>query len=146
MPKLTLFSPEKEYSQTVLIVEDDEIDYELALRSFQDSKFANDVIWLDSGEKLVDYLLSRNDYAELGHSNPVLIFLDINMPRLNGKETLEKLEKYRDISDLRIVLLTNSDKEQVDSMGLAKMPFIQKPLTFEKMYDYIINWRHFLFE
>ena len=146
MPKLTLFDSRKKYSAKVVIVEDDEADYELALRSFRNAKFENEIIWLDSGNRFIDYILCQGEFENTGHSNPVLVFLDVNMPGLNGKETLDKLSLSHDISDLRVVVLTNADKEHLESINLNQFPYIQKPLDFDKMYEYVMNSKHFLFQ
>lgn len=145
MPKLTLFDPKKDYSTTVLIVDDEKEEFEATYCSFKASFLENNVLWLESGEALIDYLLMRGKYTESGHKNPVLIFLDCNMPSLNGQQTLEKLKELRDISDLRIVLLTAVHEETIKATGLGHMPYIKKPLDFEKMYEYVMSNRHFLF-
>lgn len=137
MPKLILSGSEKDYSPTVLLVDDDDDEFELACFSFTASNFENKILWLKSGQELIDYLLQKNEFAETGHKNPILILLDLNMPVLNGKETIEKLKEVRDISKLNIVLLSNADKEYIKSLGLENLHYIQKPLNFEKLKEYV---------
>lgn len=146
MPKLTLFDPQKDYSDKVLIVDDDEDDFEITLYNFRESKFENEILWLSSGQRMIDYLLRQNDFEKTGHENPVLIFLDVNMPEMNAEETLELLEKSMDISQLRIVLLTNADREWLQNTKLEQLPYIQKPLSFDKMYEYVMQHKYFLFQ
>lgn len=137
MPRLSLYDSQDSHPEDVLVVEDDPGDFHLTERSFRKSKFENNLIWLESGDALLKHL--RENGA------PLLIFLDVNMPKKNAKELLLEMESEFDLDELRFVLLSNSDKAFIDDMGLGKWPFIQKPLTFEKMHDFIQNSRKFLY-
>lgn len=147
MSKLKLFDAKKEYTTSILVVEDDEDDFEIVISSFRKSQLENPIVWLQSGEFLIDYLLCQNQFEKDGHPNPLLIFLDINMPKINAEETLEKLKSHHiDLANLRIVLLTNAEKEWVQTTSMKNFPYMQKPLTFEKLYDYVINNSLYLFD
>lgn len=146
MPKLKLADAAAEYSDRILIVDDDEIDFDLTQKSFNDAFFENDVLWLESGEELFNYLERKGRFTELGNPNPILILLDLNMPRVSGQEVLERLKAEGKLDHLRIVLLTNASADYIEESQLNQFPYIQKPLSFEEFLDFVMSEPLFVFE
>lgn len=109
---------------SVWVVDDDDDDQLLIRTAFINSQPPINVLSLSDGDQLLPKL---SECAEL----PRLILLDINMPRMNGFETLEELRSVPNLADLPVVMLTTSS-DQNDrqlSMGLGANRFLTKPPT-----------------
>ena len=72
----------------ILVAEDDENDAELILKALEKYNIANGVIIVEDGAEALDYLHRRGDYETRADGNPVLVLLDINMPRVDCLEVL----------------------------------------------------------
>jgi CheY-like chemotaxis protein len=68
----------------ILLVEDDPMDIELTLQALEENKLANEIIVVRDGVEALDYLYRRGEFAQRPYGNPVVILLDLKMPRLNG--------------------------------------------------------------
>ncbi len=90
-------------SKPILLVEDDDIDVMIAKRVFGDLEVPNQLICLPDGKDALEFLRDRNN------EKPCLIFLDLNMPRMNGWELLEIISIDDVLRDIPIVILTTSD-------------------------------------
>ena len=90
---------------TILLVEDDEIDYEAIKRGFRKSKIANPFIHAKDGVEALERLRD-------GMQKPFLILLDLNMPRMNGIEFLTALRQDPELKNSIVFVLTTSDDER----------------------------------
>lgn len=114
----------------VLYADDDEDDLMLVEEAFQELAFNVDVITANDGAEALSYLnhLSPFDPA------PCLIILDVNMPRLNGKETLQRIRNHERFAEIPVVMFTTSsmplDKGFSENY---KAGFITKPLDSKQM-------------
>lgn len=119
---------------TILVCDDDEDDRLLTEQALEDAHISNDVRFVEDGEQLLDYLHQRGKYAgETGTApRPGLILLDLNMPRMDGREALKAIKGDPTIHDIPIVVLSTSNLEQdiVRSYQLGVNSFISKPVTF----------------
>ncbi|OVE81739.1 hypothetical protein BVY03_02825 [bacterium K02(2017)] len=143
MPKLELLDAEIDYSPKIIMVDDEEAHFLTTQASFKHANFENELIYLRSGYELMDYLLKKGEHAEDGHSNPLLILLDLYMPGFNGNQVIETILQNTQLPPQRISLLTTAKKEHVKSIGLKKMPYMKKPLTFDKLYQFIVASKQF---
>ncbi|MCP5463788.1 MAG: hypothetical protein H7A33_02055 [Deltaproteobacteria bacterium] len=143
MGKLSLFEPEEDFSSTVVIVEDEIDDFELTKVNFKKQNFENPIFHLEDGADLLPFLKCEGKFEQTGLKNPVLIFLDVSTPRLSAEKVLPALKNEG--LEPRIVLLTNHDEQSLRDMGLGGIAHIQKPLTFDKFYEFIMGSNHFLF-
>src|SRR5438874_13797079 len=79
---------------TILVCDDDEDDRMLTQQALEDAHISNDLRFVEDGEQLLDYLYQRGEYAgETGAApRPGLILLDLNMPKLDGREALQRIK------------------------------------------------------
>lgn len=119
---------------TILICDDDEDDRLLTKQALEDAHVANAVLFVEDGEQLLDYLYQRGAYAgETGTApRPGLILLDLNMPKMDGREALKVIKGDDTLRDIPVVVLSTSglDEDIVRSYQLGVNSFITKPVTF----------------
>jgi len=115
----------------VLLVEDNDNDVELTRLGFQRAKLAVNLDRVANGEECMAYLRKEGKYAEA--PAPDLILLDLNMPRMDGQEVLEEINRDDHLKHLPIVVLTTSDadKDVLAAYKLRCSSYIVKPLDFE---------------
>ncbi len=124
---------------TILVCDDDEDDRMLTQQALEDAHVSNDVRFVQDGEQLLDYLYQRGQYAgENGTApRPGLILLDLNMPKMDGREALKIIKGDKTIHDIPIVVLSTSslDQDIVRSYQLGVNSFITKPVTFPGLVE-----------
>ena len=118
----------------ILLVEDNANDAELTLTALRAENLANDVIWLKDGQEALDFLFCRDAYARREKINPVVILLDIKMPRVDGFEVLEKIKADALLRTIPVVVLTSSreDSDLVRSYCAGVNAFVVKPVDFKE--------------
>lgn len=123
----------------VLYVDDSEDDTIMAKRAFNKSHFANDIVILTDGQECIDYMFYENDYKNKEHDFPVVILLDLNMPRLSGFDVLKRLRENEATRLIPIVVLTTSDAENdiLKAYELGANSFITKPIKTEDFFNTI---------
>ena len=129
---MTEQAPPKE--PLVLLVEDNLADQEMVRRSFGQAAGRVQLEVVDDGEQALDYLLHRDLYEEPSSSPaPDLILLDLNLPRLNGRELLSQVRSSEQLRHLPIIVLTTSQSEDdvLESYRLGANAFITKPARFD---------------
>jgi CheY-like chemotaxis protein len=121
----------------ILLVEDNPLDAELTIRSFQDQKLANAVTWVKDGEQALDYVLRRGVYAQRTARDPRLILLDLKMPRVGGIEVTRALKGNESTKHIPIVIMTSSNEESdiAESYKLGANSYIVKPLDFDSLAE-----------
>ena len=86
------------YPITILLADDDEDDTELTMDTFEVSRLANELSVVRDGEELLDHLHQRGDFAHhAGTPQPGLILLDLNMPRMDGREALKQIKEHPEL-------------------------------------------------
>ena len=124
---------------TILVCDDDEDDRMLTQQALEDAHVSNDLRFVQDGEQLLDYLYQRGQYAgENGTApRPGLILLDLNMPKMDGREALKLIKEDKTLHDIPIVVLSTSslDQDIVRSYQLGVNSFITKPVTFPGLVD-----------
>ena len=123
-------------SGPVLLVEDNDDEVFLMLRSFKKNNFANNVIVASDGEEALDYLLGRNGKEIL---RPVLILMDLKLPRLNGFDVLREIRKSNLTILAPVVILTSSSEEKdiVQSYNLGVNSYVRKPVDFKEFANLV---------
>lgn len=122
---------------TILMADDDPDDRMLAKDALSENRLANDLHFVEDGEELLDYLYQRGEYNEENAPKPGLILLDLNMPRMDGREALRHIKSDAELKRIPVVVLTTSKAEQdiIRSYDLGVNSFISKPVTFEELVD-----------
>jgi CheY-like chemotaxis protein len=120
----------------ILLAEDDPDDRLLLQEALQEGRLANELTCVADGEELLDYLHQRGRYRG-GAPRPGLILLDLNMPKLDGREALRAIKADPSLRQIPIVVLTTSKAEEdvLRSYDLGANSFITKPVTFQSMVD-----------
>jgi CheY-like chemotaxis protein len=119
----------------ILLVEDNPLDAELALRGLKDQRLANSITWVKDGEEALDYVFRRGSYATRTDSGPRLILLDLKMPRVGGIEVTREIKGDARTRRIPIVIMTSSQEESdiADSYDFGANSYIVKPLDFESL-------------
>ena len=115
----------------ILLVEDNRGDIRLAQESFKEGKLSNRLSVVQDGLSALAFLRREGEYAKA--PRPDLILLDLNLPKLDGREVLAAIKSDENLKDIPVVVLTTS-KSETDVMkayGLHANCFITKPLEFE---------------
>ena len=124
---------------TILICDDDEDDRMLTQQALEDAHVSNNLRFVEDGEQLLDYLYQRGKYAgENGTApRPGLILLDLNMPKMDGREALKVIKGDKTLHDIPVVVLSTSgaDEDIVRSYQLGVNSFITKPVTFSGLVE-----------
>lgn len=126
----------------VLLVEDDEDDIEITRRAFRKGKIANPLYVVRDGEEALEYLGRTGRYADSAAAHrPGLILLDLNMPRLDGREVLKAIKQDANLRRIPMVVLTTSSEEAdvCRSYEDGANTYITKPVEFEKFVRAVIT-------
>lgn len=121
----------------ILLVDDNALDAELAMRGLKQHNLANSVVWVKDGEQALDYVYRRGEYAGRAGSGPRLILLDLKMPKVDGIEVTRALKADEKTRHIPIVIMTSSQEERdlTESYSLGVNSYIVKPLDFEALAD-----------
>lgn len=125
----------------ILFVEDDPYDAELTIRQLKKSNLTNNLVHVRDGEAALDFLFATGPFAERRHNScaPKLILLDIQMPKINGIEVLQKIRADERTKKIPVVMLTssNQDPDIHKCYQLGANSYIVKPVEFEKLAEAI---------
>ena len=124
----------------ILMADDDADDRMMANDAFEENRLGTELRFVEDGEELMDYLLRQGKYVDPESSpRPGLILLDLNMPRMDGREALKIIKSDPDLHSIPIIVLTTSSSEEdiTRTYDLGVNSFITKPFTFEGLVDVI---------
>ena len=126
-------------SDKILLVEDNQDDIVLTRRALKKSNIANEVVVASDGVDALAYLRKEGVYVDNIDANPVVILLDLNMPRMGGLEFLREIRNDGRFKRLPVVILTSSgeDRDVCESYDLGANSYIQKPVDFEQFVEAI---------
>lgn len=123
----------------ILLAEDSERDIELTFAALEAYNLANEVVVARDGAEALDYLYRRGKFA--GHANglPVLVMLDLKMPKVDGLEVLQHIKNDPKLKHVPVVMITSSREEQdlVRSYELGVNAYVVKPVDFKKFSESI---------
>ncbi|MDH6521367.1 CheY-like chemotaxis protein [Streptomyces sp. SAI-208] len=116
----------------VLLVEDDPGDELMTREAFEDNKIGNTLHVVRDGEEALDFLYRRGDHTEA--PQPDLILLDLNLPKYDGRQVLEKIKSDPELAHIPVVVLTTSAAEEdiLRSYKLHANAYVTKPVDLDQ--------------
>ena len=123
----------------ILLVEDSPNDIELILAALAENRLANEVVVVRDGEEALDYLYRRGVFRLRMEGHPVVVLLDLKLPKIDGLEVLAQLKSDSELRKVPVVVLTSSREEQdlLDSYELGTNAYVVKPVDFYEFVDTI---------
>lgn len=119
----------------ILLVEDNPDDVELTRIAFREAKVANNLVVVNDGAEALDYLFARGAHAGRNADDlPSIVLLDLNLPKVDGREVLQAIRASEKTRSLPVVVLTTSTEpfDVEASYALGVNSYIQKPVDFER--------------
>ncbi len=131
---------------TLLLIEDGEADQRLVARALQRAKIKADLYIVDTGEDGLAFL--RGDGEHKGSPRPDLVLLDLNLPRIDGKQVLREIRADEKLKEIPVVMLTTSAEERdiIDSYRLGVNAYITKPVEVQDFMDSVQKLEEFWFD
>lgn len=126
---------EKEF---ILLVEDNPDDEALTLRAFRKNNIKNEIVVVRDGAEALDFLHAKGPYEGRDiNSQPQVILLDLNLPKVDGLSVLRQLRSSEITHLLPIVILTSSKEEQdmISGYSLGANSYIRKPVDFNEFIE-----------
>ena len=123
----------------ILLVEDNLNDIELTTVALKQNHLINEVVVTRHGGEALDYLYRRGPYQDRARINPIVVLLDLKMPKVDGLEVLRQLKGDQTLKVIPVVMLTSSREETdlVKSYRLGANAYVVKPVGFEQFADAI---------
>jgi CheY-like chemotaxis protein len=123
----------------ILLAEDDEGHASLVRRNLKRAGIANEVIHVKDGQEALDYARREGTYARRPPDGPLLLVLDINMPRVDGVEVLRRLKADDKTAKLPAIMLTTTDdpREVQRCYELGCNVYVTKPVEYEQFVEAI---------
>jgi len=131
----------------ILLVEDNPADQELTVRALKKGTLNTDLQIVEDGQEALDYLRKSGPFANKDCPFPDLILMDINMPRMDGKQALKEIRNDPDLKSIPIVMLTTSsaDRDVFESYKLGVNAYINKPVEISDFINVISRLEDFWF-
>jgi two-component system response regulator len=120
----------------ILVVEDSPDDCSIFEDAVNEARLANSLQYVVDGEEAIAYMRGDGKFEDREtYPLPGLVFLDINLPKVDGLDVLEEIRSMPEFEDLPVIMLTvsNSDDDVLRSYELGTIVFIQKPVTAENL-------------
>ena len=133
----------------ILLAEDDRGDQELTRRALEEGKIRNDLRIVEDGEEALAYLFRRGKYKDPATSpRPDLLLLDLNLPRVDGRQVLERVRADSKLRRMAVVVLTTSRQEEdiLRSYELGCNSFITKPVGMDQFIRVIQALEEYWFQ
>ncbi len=134
---MTIENDATQYVARLLLADDDPDDRFMAQEALDECRIANTLDTVEDGEELLEYLRGEGRYAENPPPKPDIILLDLNMPRMDGREALEHIKSDPALRRIPVIVLTTSQAESdiVSTYDLGVNSFITKPVTFDALVE-----------
>lgn len=125
--------------KTILLAEDNQNDVDLTLMALADYNVANKIIVVNDGVETLEYLRMQGRFVDRKPGYPVVILLDLKMPRMDGLEVLREIKEDPLLKIIPVVIITSSREEQdlVESYRLGVNAYVVKPVEFKTFVEAI---------
>ena len=122
---------------TILIAEDDDGHADLIMTGLKESGICNNMLRFIDGKQTWDFISGKGKDIVLDKDKAYLLLLDINMPKMDGLEVLEKIKGNDELKNLPVMMLTkNDDQREVEKCyALGCNIYITKPVDFSKFAE-----------
>ncbi|PYV81099.1 MAG: hypothetical protein DMG93_16670 [Acidobacteria bacterium] len=121
----------------ILLADDNEDDLELETRALAQYRLANEIVLVRDGAEALDFLYRRGELSDRNPADPLVVLMDINMPKINGLEVLAQMKSDPQLREIPVVMLTSSrqgpDVEQCYKLGANA--YVVKPVDFAQFAD-----------
>ncbi len=130
----------------ILIADDDGDDKMMVEKALKENRVANPLVTVADGEELLQYLRRQGRYQDA--VKPCFVLLDLNMPRIDGREALKIIKSDQDLKKIPIVILTTSKAEEdiLKGYNLGANSYITKPVTFEGLVKVMNSLKNYWLE
>ena len=130
----------------ILLIEDNPGDVRLTIEALKEGKIKNNLNVCGDGEKAIDYLYRRDLHTDT--PRPDLILLDLNLPRIDGRDILLKIKEDPDLKRIPVVILTTSKAEEdiIKSYNLHANCYITKPVDLDQFISVVKGIKDFWFK
>lgn len=121
----------------ILLVEDDPNDIELTLAALEEYNLSNEIVVAHDGVEALDYLYRRGAFAERPAGHPIVIMLDLKLPKLDGVQVLQQLKLDEAMRLIPVVILTSSRESQdlAECYKLGANAYVVKPVRFSEFIE-----------
>ena len=128
-----------ELVKRILLVEDSKHDVELTMVALEECHLANSVDVANDGAEALDYLYRRGPFANRPGEMPVVVLLDLKMPKVDGMEVLRQMKSDPVLKLIPVVMLTSSREERdlMQSYKLGANAYVVKPVDFQQFIEAI---------
>ena len=118
-------------NKPILLVEDDQVDTMAVTRALKQIHVTNPVVHRENGEDALNYLQDENS------DKPCIIFLDLNMPIMNGMEFLQAVKNDERLRYVPVVVLTISEEQEdkVGSFDFGVAGYMSKPVDYQQFVE-----------
>ena len=133
-------------SVSIVVTEDDPDDQLLIQEAFRKADISDSLIVANDGAELMEYLDDHRGSAS--SHRPDLILLDLNMPRMGGREALSAIKSDPELRSIPVVVLTTSGDEDdiLNTYSLGASSYIRKPVTFTELVEIVKHLNKYWFE
>jgi two-component system, chemotaxis family, response regulator Rcp1 len=127
----------------ILLVEDSPSDVLLTREALRDARIANDLSVARDGEEAMKYLRQEDEHT--GKPRPDIVILDLNLPRMDGREVLREIKGDDSLKRIPVIVLTtsSSDRDIGECYDSHANCFLTKPIDFEEFIDVVRSMEHF---
>jgi CheY-like chemotaxis protein len=130
----------------ILMVEDNPADVELTKEAFSEGKINNTIHVVNDGEEALNYLYKRGRFSDA--IRPHIVLLDLNLPKINGREVLATIKGDKQLSSIPVIILSSSEDSAdiKESYALNANSFVTKPVVINDFLDVVKSVEGFWFE
>jgi CheY-like chemotaxis protein len=117
----------------ILLVEDNFSDVKLTLHAFKSSHFENEMMNVRDGIEALSFLKKEPPYEKV--ERPDIILLDLNLPRMDGRELISHIKDTQDLKDIPLLVLSTSSHDREQCLALGATGYFVKPLDYDEFSD-----------